>query len=472
MDLYPEVIDGGATGKNKVVYYRKPGRTLLGTLPTSPLRCLTAGDHRLFAVGGNTVYELAWDGTALSVLTTFIGAVIDDGSPAQIIPNGNQLFITSGKQGYLINDGATVVPLRFWDADTDTPTGDLIPAAMGGFLDGYFVAVLADSKRFQVSDNADDLGGYKWDPLTFGLKETSPDNIAACIESHEEMRFIGTQTGESWQDNGAPPPGVPFTRNPSGAIEQGAVAPWSLAKMDDESLMWLGGNSRGAGVIYRSTGYAPVRVSSHAVEAAIQQYGRIDNAIAYTYQENGHSFYSISFPTAEATWCYDATVGMWHQRGYWSIARARYISDLATYHAYVFGMHLVGGGDGTGKIYQQAITISDDAGNPIRWWRRSPHVNVEAKMMRHNKLQLDMQVGVAAAGTDPQVALRTSNDGGRTWGNERWASSGKVGEYRKRVEWRQLGRSRDRVYEVYGTDPIPTLCLVDAYLDIAPGNGT
>ena len=474
MDLYPEAIDGGATGKNKVVYYRKPGRKLFMTLPTVPLRCLLAGDGRLFAVSGSAVYEIAQNGTVVDHSGpggAMSGAVTNDGYPGQIIPNGTQILVVSGKQAYLTNDGgATLSPLRFWDAGTDTPTGALIDAGMATILDGYYVAAIKDSKQFYVSDNQSGLGGAKWDPLVTANKESSPDNINALIESHGEVRFLGTQTGESWIDNGAPPPGVPFSRNPSGTIETGTIAPWSLAKLDDESLMWLSGNDRGAAMVVRATGYAPARVSTHAVEAAIQQYAVKYDAVAMTYQENGHNFYSLSFPAADATWVYDATSGLWHQRGHF--VNGRYKADLARFHAYVFGKHLVGGGDGTGRIYEQSMELSDDAGTPIRWWRRSPHVNLEAKMMKHIKLQLMMQVGVADQNTDPQVTLRTSNDGGKTWGNERTVSAGKPGEYRKRVEWRQLGRSRDRVYEVYGTDPIPTLCLVDAYLDVQQGNGT
>jgi hypothetical protein len=238
--------------------------------------------------------------------------------------------------------------------------------------------------------------------------------------------------------------------------------------MDDESLMWFGGSTRGIGVVYRSQGYTPVRVSTHAVEQAIQGYSRTDDAVACTYQEGGHSYYCISFPTAGATWVYDATIGMWHQRGYWNSNTDSYTCDLARFHAFAFDKHLVGGGDGTGKIYEQSLSIQDDAGNPIRWWRRAPHVNNEANWVRHSTLQIDMQVGIAAQSEDPKVVMRYSNDGGKTWGNEHTASAGKVGEYMRRVIWRQLGRARDRVYEIYGTDPMP-VCIVAAYLSVAAG---
>jgi hypothetical protein len=74
----------------------------------------------------------------------------------------------------------------------------------------------------------------------------------------------------------------------------------------------------------------------------------------------------------------------------------------------------------------------------------------------------------APAYRDPQVMLRYSDDGGHTWSNEYVAGAGFAGEFRKRVEWRALGRSRDRVYEISVSDPIPWR-IVDAYLHATPG---
>jgi hypothetical protein len=51
--------------------------------------------------------------------------------------------------------------------------------------------------------------------------------------------------------------------------------------------------------------------------------------------------------------------------------------------------------------------------------------------------------------------LRMSNDGGKTWGTEMMRSTGKVGEYGKRVRWDRLGRARRRVFEISTTDPGP-----------------
>ena len=75
-------------------------------------------------------------------------------------------------------------------------------------------------------------------------------------------------------------------------------------------------------------------------------------------------------------------------------------------------------------------------------------------------------VAPAAGGT---VKLRWSNDAGSTWSNPHTASSGAAGQYGQRVIWRRLGRGRNRVYEVSGSDPVPQLALLAAEIDVHKG---
>jgi hypothetical protein len=73
-------------------------------------------------------------------------------------------------------------------------------------------------------------------------------------------------------------------------------------------------------------------------------------------------------------------------------------------------------------------------------------------------------------GTDPQVMLRWSDDGGHTWSNEYWRDMGPIGTTQTRVIWRRLGatmKSRDRVYEVSGTDPV-IVAIMGAELQLSP----
>lgn len=467
VNLYPEMIESGR-GKSPAVLYSVPGKRLFATLPTAPVRAMLAGDHRLFVVAGSVFYEVFQDGTS-----NRIGDVGNDGSPAQIIPNfrpdnANQIMVVSAGKAYI----ATGVSLE-----------QPIAAVYGAFLDGYFIAQQPDSNKFQISGLYD---GLNWDALDFDFKAGAADRLIAVWADHEELWLIGQRTIEVWYNSGAA--NFPFTRIQGAFIEQGCSAPWSLAKLDN-SLFWLGGDDRGAGVVWRANGFTPVRVSNHAVETAIQQYaaaGTIADAVAYAYQENGHAFYVLHFPTADKTWVYDATTsaGMgqaaWHERAQW--VNGRYAADRGRYHAYVqlgnatAGKHYVGDGN-SGNIYIQSLDIYDDAGTPLRRLRSCPHLSDEMKWTFYRSLQVDMQVGtglipIPNARLDlqraPSVMLRCSDDGGFTWGEELTETAGAIGEYRHRVKWRRLGRSRDRVFEVAISDSIP-VCLVDAYVEALPG---
>ncbi len=58
-------------------------------------------------------------------------------------------------------------------------------------------------------------------------------------------------------------------------------------------------------------------------------------------------------------------------------------------------------------------------------------------------------------GANPQVMMRLSKDGGKTWGPERWRSAGAIGRYLTRVRWlRATGNYRNAVVEVVVSDPV------------------
>jgi len=87
-------------------------------------------------------------------------------------------------------------------------------------------------------------------------------------------------------------------------------------------------------------------------------------------------------------------------------------------------------------------------------------------------LQLDCQTGVGLVtgqGSDPEVMLRWSDDGGHTWSNEHWRKMGAIGQYGYRTYWQRLGMTmklRDRVYEVSGTDPVK-IAIMGAELQVS-----
>ena len=454
VNLYPEIIPEG--GKEPAFLQRCPGLRLLATVGTGPIRglwVLQSDPSTAFVVSGNTLYKLDpyWNSTTL-------GAIAGTG-PVSMADNGTQVLIAANGPGYIYNN-ATNVFSQITDPD--------FPGAVTvGFLDGYFVFNQPNSQRLWITELLD---GTSVDATDFASAEGSPDNIVSILVDHREVWVFGTNSVEVWYDAGGGD--FPLARIQGAFNEIGCAAAYSVAKLDN-GIFWLGADARGRGIVYRSNGYTGQRISTHAVEWQIQQYSNLSDAIGYTYQQDGHSFYVLVFPSADTTWVYDVATNAWHERAGWQnnqFTRHRGNCQMA------FNNEIVVGDYENGKLYAFDPTVYADDGQIQRWlrsWRALPTGQNDLKRTAHHSLQLDCESGVGlntGQGSDPQVMLRWSDDGGHTWSNEHWAGMGKIGEYQRRVFWRRLGMTlklRDRVYEISGTDPVK-IAIMGAELIISP----
>lgn len=68
----------------------------------------------------------------------------------------------------------------------------------------------------------------------------------------------------------------------------------------------------------------------------------------------------------------------------------------------------------------------------------------------------------------PQLFMRYSDDSGHTWTDLDARDCGQAGEFRTRVIWWRLGRSRNRVYEISCSDPVPWR-IIEGYVEASPG---
>ena len=441
VNLFPEIVP--EAGKEPAFLNRAPGLRLLATVGSGPIRGLHAFSNaatEAFVVSGNELYKIS-----TSYAATLLGTVAGTG-PVSMADNGTQLFIAANPNGYIYNNGTGVfAPI----SDPDFPG-----AVTVSYLDGYFVFNEPNSQKIWVTSL---LEGTQVDPLDFASAEGSPDGVVGIIADHREVWVFGTNSVEVWYDTGASD--FPLQRIQGAFNELGCAAPYSIAKMDN-GLFWLGADARGQGIVYRANGYAGQRISTHAVEWQIQQYGDLSGAIGYTYQQDGHSFYVLIFPNANTTWVYDVATNAWHERAGWDNGEfTRHRSNCQMF----FNNEVTVGDYENGKIYAFDLDVYADDGNIQRWlrtWRALPTGQNNLKRQAHHAMQIDMETGVGLVtgqGSDPQIMLRFSDDGGHTWSNERWTSIGKIGEYYRRAWFRRLGMTlklRDRVYELSGTDPV------------------
>jgi hypothetical protein len=375
VNLFPEVIPEG--GKEPAFLQRCPGLTLLSTVGTGPVRGLWAfspNDGVGFVVSGTQLYKIN-----NAYAATLIGTVAGSG-PVSMADNGTQLFIAANGPSYIYNNTTNAFGQI---TDPDFPG-----AVTVCYLDGYFVFNEPNSQKMWVTTLLD---GTSIDPLEFASTEGSPDGLLAVVSNFREVWAFGTNSIEVWYDSGATD--FPLQRIQGAFNELGCAAPYSIAKMDN-GLFWLGRDRRGQGIVYRANGYQGQRISTHAVEWQIQQYGDMSDAIAYTYQQDGHSFYVLIFPTANTTWVYDAATQAWHERaGFVDGAFTRHRSNCQM----AFNNEIVVGDFENGNIYAFDLDVYADNGQIQKWlrtWRALPTGQNNLKRTAHHSLQLDCETGV------------------------------------------------------------------------------
>lgn len=433
-------------GKDVGAFYGTPGTVLQFTVGNGPIRGVYPALGSLFVASGTSVYRVT-----SAYVSTLIGTISGTG-PVQFISNGAQVMISDGVDGYV------------WDGTTFTSgyfTALSIKPGGLGYQDGFGIVNDTSSNKWFQSNVFD----FKtWNALNFSSADSRPDNIVALVDNKREVWLFGTDSTEVWVNAGNP--GFAFQRLQGVALTQGCVAPASTAVVG-EAIAWLGQDDLGAGIVWMQSGYNAMRISTHAIEHSIQGYSTMADAIGYSYQQEGHIFYVLTFPTGNETWVYDLTASsqmkapMWHQRA--AFANGSFSRHIGNCCAYFNGKVLVGD-YATGNVYAYSLDTYQDNGTPIKRLRSWRAVQGGANVpLRFNSLEIDLQSGINVPdGSNPQMALRWSDDGGHTFQlDERLTSIGKPGETSKRVVWNRLGQTRknsglDRVWEISHSENIPT----------------
>ena len=305
----------------------------------------------------------------------------------------------------------------------------------------------------------------------FALKDSSTDNLITLFENNRELWLVGERTSEVWYDSGGQ--NFAFSRIPGVGPQVGCSAVNSITRMGTD-LVWLGKNEQGENVVVMTNQYSLRAISNHAVSYAIGQYPVINDAIGYSYQEDGHPFYMLTFPTADITWCYDASTGEWHKRASWDATAAQFHRHRSNAYMDFADVRLVGDYQ-TGQIHWMSRTIFTDGSETqvLRCLRRSPHVWRKPTRERvfFASLQVEFTPGVglqSGQGSTPTAMLRFSDDAGFNWPYANTVSIGKVGEFKNRAMWFLLGYARDRVWELTFTDPVARDIIGStAYLEAA-----
>jgi hypothetical protein len=421
---------------------------------------ITAGTGRGLFVWNGTLYAVI--GQHLYSINAHHGGsslgTIQGTSRCTFGANAAQMLICAPPHAYVLEAGVV----------TEVTDSDFLTPAMGGSVDGYAVFIEAGSDKFYSSD-LDAFTSY--DALYYASAEGQPGNLVGLIVDHRQVILAKSDSMEMWENVGGS--GFPFSRAVNGFMEIGCAAGETLAKADNSVFMLANDLT-----VRRLEGLTWVRKSQAGVEQAIRSYD-ISGAYAFSYTQDGHVFYCLTFPVPGASWLYDVTTNEWHERssngGQWRPVAAVECYGRSYYQRY-----------DTGAVgYFDPDVYTDCGDRMIVEWTYGPTYK-DNKRLFHSCLECVLETGIGtdsdntgnsyiygyfgsgptvSSGTDPQILLSMSNDGGREWVALPTKSLGAEGERQTRVRWHGLGSSRERVYKMSVTDPVKVV-VTDTQLDV------
>jgi hypothetical protein len=388
VNIYPEIVESKA-GKTIGGFYSTPGQKLLLALPNSgsgyvsgPMRGVrSCSNGKLVAVFGNQVVQVDQNSNVVA-----LGHLKTASGPVSIIDNGTQYAVFDGFQGWSYS-GTT------WAQITTIPNFPGVAAVQ----DGFGVVGILNTNQFYQS-NLNDL--TTWDALNFSSADAEPSSIQAIVTLFRQLWIVKQKSVEVWNNAGLN--GFVFQRMQGAYINIGCSAAFAVTTNEDH-VFWLGLSDKGSLQVYMNNGYSEQRISTHPIEYQISSYLQessigIADATSFCYTQAGHAFYVLTFPSGNATWVYDLTTGLWHERG--EFIDGSYNRWDPSCYAFFNKQHVVGSSTAQNLSVLDLLYPTDDLAttppsNPKRWMRRwralKQPINAPVRLQ---SLKIDMQTGI------------------------------------------------------------------------------
>jgi hypothetical protein len=428
-----------ADAKGQVLLTRAPGLASWAEIGNGPIEGMHADHGLLYVVSGGDLYSVT------SAASATLRGVVGISTEIDMDSNDSAVVVVSPPLAYYWN-GSTFAQIT----DTDFTTrgaGDV------EFLDGYMLFREPGSARFFASD-LNSVTAY--DALQFATAEGASDELVGLKVDHRQVFLAGEKSCEIWENTGAS--GFPFERSINGFLELGCLNGKSIAKLDN-SILWVANDY----TVRRLDGLTPARISTHAIEQWLKDSVTIASLRGSTWTQDGHLFYMLR--ATEGCFVYDVTTQLWHERQ--SYGSSTWNWDNPVMFA---GMVLVGSTT-SNVVAKLDPAVYTELGSTLRTeWSYQP-VYADAARAYHERLEMLVERGVGNTsdpGSDPEIMLDASDDGGRTWLSLPNRTIGKIGKYAQRCSWHALGSSDARVYRAAVSDPVK-VTVTDTQLQVRGG---
>jgi YVTN family beta-propeller protein len=392
VNLYPELNSKDSKSVGSLV--GTPGLLLYIDTLLGPIRGMHVFNNLIYFVSGSKLYSV--DAAAN------IFPVIDSGTTAQVFlatSSGsvsmadNGLAPTGGNQ-LAIADGLN---LLIYNVATGIFSGIGYPSKTVAFISGYFVADTG-GPGYDVSALNDGSivgpGSGGWQDVNVSTANAYPSNLMAVVNNHMELWFIKEYSTEVWDITGAVSP--LFARQC--VVDYGTFAPYSVAKGNNTIFFLASARNGDAGTVVgigMANGYGVEIVSEPTINFQFTKYTVVSDAFGYCYTDAGHEFYVLTFPSQKATWVFDPTTKMFHERSYYQGSPYVIGRHLGNCYVYAWGKHFVGSYL-DGKIYEMSEKFYTDDGQPIASLRVGPPTEDKRDndYVFISQMQLDAEMGV------------------------------------------------------------------------------
>ena len=439
VNFFPEPLPMGARGEFQL-------RTVLGTetlATTTSVFIRAMGNlpeydsetgeptERLIAATDGNLVQIGDDGT-----TAVLGAIVDDERTTISGNNGDITAVAGGR--YFRYNGTAV---------SEPTAGAFSNFGAVEFLGDYTILTERNGRRFQWSAlaNPASLPG-----LNFATAESRDDVILRPLAITGNLWIFKATSIEIWARTGQASENA-FSLLPGAVIETGLLG-FGLVTKIPNGAFFVGDD----GICYITGGTQQLQaVSTPTVNQSIENGTPTD---CFYYEDEGHKFCVLRFDNRPA-WVYDLATGLWHERatgdslpwGARSCARYRGKWRFAGY----------------GGEVRTAVRNARDSGEALIRRAVSRPLEIGGDRYRVAMLEFRGRVGSADIGRDASMMVRISRDGGHNWTPTRTRSMGDLGEYYKRMVFRNFGQARVMSAEVTISDATDLRLMSRARVELA-----
>jgi len=415
VNWYPEITEGGI---NTAALLPWMGATAFATSPGANDRGFHEFDGVLYHVVDNTLYSVSETGTY-----TGLGTIIGN----------NRCIFSNSIVGSLRHMVIAAGDVYTYDGTTLTDTGLNYDAVASG-------------------------------PATItstGSAESSPDDLLRPYAFGQQVYMFCEKTVEPFYDSGATT-GTPLARVDNAILQKGLGGFYTIAHTD-QFMYFLGDDS----IIYQVAGANYTAISTPSLVNKIKSFDKTYST-AYTISHDGQDFYVINFQNS-VSYVYSEQLREWFnlssgfgEKPYLASAYLRvYDKDLAVDHR-------------TANIVELTDSAYDELGEVIQRRRVLPPFSAKqanapiGQRLLMSKLNLVLQTGtglVTGQGSDPQIMVEYSLDGGQTWSSGRWVQTGKMGQYLVKAEYYEMISFYEITFRITISDPVFS-SLHDVSIDV------